>query len=101
MKNVFKQNDELLRFNCPGCGCAHAVQHGSDTGPNWGWNKSLTKPTLTPSVLVSYSGADAGKNGAPPATCHSFIVNGKIEFLGDCTHALAGQTVDLPEWGEL
>jgi hypothetical protein len=22
---------------------------------------------------------------------------GRIQFLGDCTHALAGQTVDLPE----
>jgi len=32
--------------------------------------------------------------------CHSFIRDGKIQFLGDCTHALAGQTVDLPELPE-
>lgn len=30
--------------------------------------------------------------------CHTFIRAGKIEFLGDCTHALAGQTVALPDW---
>lgn len=30
--------------------------------------------------------------------CHSFIKDGKIQFLGDCTHALANQTVDLPDW---
>lgn len=30
--------------------------------------------------------------------CHSFVRAGKIEFLGDCTHALAGQTVALPDW---
>jgi hypothetical protein len=23
---------------------------------------------------------------------------GQIEFLGDCTHALKGQTVALPDW---
>jgi hypothetical protein len=27
--------------------------------------------------------------------CHSFITDGKIEFLSDCTHSLAGQTVEL------
>lgn len=24
--------------------------------------------------------------------------DGRIQFLNDCTHALAGQTVDLPDW---
>ena len=30
--------------------------------------------------------------------CHTFVTDGRIQFLGDCTHALAGQTVDLPDW---
>ena len=30
--------------------------------------------------------------------CHSFVTNGRIQYLGDCTHKLAGQTVDLPDW---
>ncbi len=100
MKPVMRKNDELLRFKCPGCKTSHAVQHGSDFGPSWGWNGSLEKPTLTPSVLVTYPGADAGRDGAPPAVCHSFVTDGRIQFLGDCTHALAGQTVELPEWPE-
>lgn len=29
-------------------------------------------------------------------TCHSFVRDGQIEFLSDCTHALAGKTVSLP-----
>lgn len=29
--------------------------------------------------------------------CHTFITDGKVQFLSDCTHALAGQTLDLPE----
>lgn len=32
-----------------------------------------------------------------PAVCHSFVRDGRIQFLADCTHAMAGQTVDLPE----
>jgi hypothetical protein len=27
--------------------------------------------------------------------CHSFVREGKIEFLNDCTHEHAGQTLDL------
>ncbi|MNJ76318.1 hypothetical protein D3C77_735750 [compost metagenome] len=30
--------------------------------------------------------------------CHSFVTDGRSQYLTDCTHALAGQTVDLPEW---
>lgn len=29
--------------------------------------------------------------------CHSFIKDGMIQFLGDCTHELKGKTVKLPE----
>lgn len=96
MSAVAKQLDELVRFFCPGCNCHHHIQHGSDMGPNWGWNGSLEKPTFTPSVLVTYPGADAGQRGAPPAVCHSFVTDGRIQYMGDCTHHMAGQTVDLP-----
>lgn len=82
-------------FWCPGCDGAHAV----NVGPGgWGFNGNDERPTFTPSVLVRYDGADAGKDGAPPAVCHSFVTNGQIQFLGDCTHALAGQTVPLPDF---
>lgn len=100
MSHVIKQNDELLRFRCPGCSRAHGVQHGSDIGPNWTWNGSLERPTFTPSVLVTYDGADAGQASAPPSVCHSYVTDGRIQFLNDCTHVLVGQTVDLPPWNE-
>lgn len=57
--------------------------------PNaWAWNGALDSPPLEPSVLVS----DVGDN----VTCHSFIRQGRIEFLSACDHGLAGQTVELP-----
>lgn len=86
-----------LLFRCPGCAGLHQVAVGDGEGPRWGYNGNPERPTFTPSVMVTYPGADAGVDGAPPAICHSFVTDGRIQFLGDCTHALAGQTVDLPE----
>lgn len=87
-----------LMFWCPGCASAHQVRVGEGPGPRWGFNGDYDKPTFTPSVLVSYNGPDAGQNGAPPAICHSFVRDGQIQFLGDCTHGLSGQTMPLPAW---
>jgi hypothetical protein len=30
--------------------------------------------------------------------CHSFVSEGVIQFLDDCTHSLVGQSVELPPW---
>ena len=91
------QREELVFFACPGCKRTHAVNTGHDLQPVWSWNGSHDAPTFSPSVLVTYDGADAGAGGAPPARCHSFVRDGKIEFLNDCTHNLVGQTVDLED----
>jgi hypothetical protein len=85
-----------MLFECPGCDMLHAVYLESGQGANvpvWTWNSSMDKPTFRPSVLVTYPWGPERKE----CVCHSFITDGRIEFLPDCTHALAGQTVDLPE----
>lgn len=86
-----------LRFDCPGCEEPHVVP---TTGPRaWGWNGSYELPTLTPSILVRWKASDPSDPAAVALeqVCHSFVRDGKIQFLGDCTHKLANQTVDLPE----
>ncbi|KQP36709.1 DUF6527 family protein [Methylobacterium sp. Leaf100] len=89
-----------VMFWCPGCNGAHGLRVSTDASPGsrWGFNGDYDRPTFTPSVLVRYDGADAGQDGAPPAVCHAFVTDGQIQFLGDCTHALAGQTVPLPDF---
>jgi len=68
-------------------------------GPGrWGWNDSLDTPTFAPSIKVTYNGPDAGQGDAPPAVCHSFVTGGRIRFLEDSTHPLAGQAVNLPDF---
>jgi hypothetical protein len=72
-------------FLCPGCKTYHPFDL-----PRWTWNGSFDAPTFRPSLMVNASN--------PSSRCHSFVTDGKIQFLNDCWHGLAGQTVDLPDW---
>lgn len=65
----------------------------------WTFNGDYERPTFKPSILVKGTDWD-GKvpgQGITRTVCHSFVTDGRIQFLGDCTHSLAGQTVDLPD----
>lgn len=95
----------IIMFYCPGCKCHHGPRVES-VNP-WQWNGSLESPTFSPSILVrgTVSPTDneiarilAGEDIEPkPLVCHSFVRDGKIEYLSDCTHELAGQTVEIPD----
>ena len=99
------QEDVYIIFRCPGCNENHQIV----VGP-WTWNGDLDLPTFSPSLLlqgtqwpkneypVFYKSEHASVESGGETRCHSFVVNGRIQFLSDCTHSLVGQTVDLPEW---
>ncbi len=110
---------DMVAFWCPGCNSSHPIRVAPhQNAASWGYNGNPAAPTFTPSVLFrsghhipSQEGkrcwcdynrerVEAGKepSGFTCDVCHSFVTDGRIQFLGDCTHALAGQTVDLPEW---
>ena len=94
----------LVAFFCPGCGHKHAVWVSPGDHPTWGYNGNPESPTFTPSLRVYVPAMLPGEdwpNGKPEETlCHSFVKDGQIQFLADCAHKLAGQTVLLPEWPE-
>ena len=107
--------DEGLTYWCQGCKMPHGIKtKGSGA---WTWNGDVDKPIFGPSVLYQMD------RWTPPVTpenidqwraapweqvqvkhvCHTFIgcngaQPGQVIFLGDCTHELAGQTLDLPDW---
>lgn len=95
-----------LLFWCPGCNETHQVSVRDSGGSGWGFNGDYDRPTFTPSILVRYKRRItddeaerilAGEEiNLPDTVCHSFVTDGRIQFLEDCTHDLAGQTVDLP-----
>lgn len=108
----------VLTFWCPGCNERHAIscEAPGKNGARWSYNGNPDKPTFSPSVLVRsghYVDGDKAScwctyNAEHPdepdkfhcVICHSFVKDGRIQFLSDCTHPLAGQTVDLPDFPE-
>lgn len=99
------------RFFCPGCKEHHAVyskEANTNCQPQWDFNGDLNKPTFSPSLLYRTGHFVKGQPQPPNCRhckedadlgvctiCHSFMREGKIEFLSDCTHALAGKTVEM------
>lgn len=102
-RRVVTQDDKYLYTHfywwCVGCDEQHVwalKEQPSDYAvPEWEFDGNLESPTVSPSILTD------GSN--PAKRCHVFIKNGQIEYLGDCWHKLAGQTVpmvDVPKWLE-
>ena len=88
---------ERILFWCPGCDGAHAPSIAGN-GPHWSFNGDMDKPTFSPSILSTWDQYQG--EAMPPIkhVCHSFVNDGKIQFLADCTHRLANQTVDLKDF---
>lgn len=68
----------------------------------WSFDGNIEAPSFSPSMLIrwgrfvdpSYVDETPGESGI----CHYFLTAGRLQFCSDSTHALAGQTVDLPDW---
>jgi Family of unknown function (DUF6527) len=90
---------------CPGCDAHDGFglhrfgvvgDDGSEPDIKWTWNGSLDVPHFDPSYLCW-----TGDRDNPYTRCHSYLHEGRWQFLADSTHPLAGQTVDmvpLPAW---
>ena len=89
--------ESFLAHWCPGCGEIHIFTLTGPGGPVWAWNGDVEAPTCTPSMLVWPPEADAERVRLGRQRCHYFLREGHIQYLADCTHALAGQTIDLPD----
>jgi len=76
---------KLVGFLCPGCNTVHVVNVDTTSRPAWSFNGDLEHPTFYPSLLMNLAGL----------VCHSFVRNGLIAFMGDCSHDLKNKTVEL------
>lgn len=75
-------------FYCRGCESCHLFDS------RWQFNNDLSQPTFSPSLLVKYTIGDEQH------ICHSFVREGNMEYLSDCTHKFAGMTVPLLDESE-
>jgi hypothetical protein len=81
---------------CPGCQELHAiaVETPQRNGARWTFDGNAETPTFSPSVNISWGWPDQPQG---QGRCHYFVTKGKLLFCSDSTHALAGQTVPLPD----
>ena len=68
------------------------IQIEGSEGPTWHWNGDVYKPTFSPSILSRLVVGKERRN----IRNHVFVRGGMIQFLDDCSHQLAGQTINLP-----
>lgn len=81
------------QFWCEGCECYHGVWTTSANSNKaiWLFNGDMVKPTFNPSILVRFPYKDKMN------ICHSYVKEGKIQYLSDCTHKLASKTIELKD----
>lgn len=110
---------------CPACEEVHVYRTDNPAAdrPRWSFNGDVERPSFTPSMRISWGDYASGheyhkaNDGKPRGgICHYFIKTGQelaaaqpgrpgidpsksyIDYCGDSTHAMAGKTVDLPDW---
>lgn len=83
-----------LKFYCPACKAPHRIQ----AGPNgFYWNGDTQKPTVSPSIFFqTFKPCTLDDTKDVAYICHSWVADGKISFLPESTHTMAGQTHELP-----
>lgn len=100
LEGINTDGTKYYLIECPACG------HGHMFDSRWTFNGDFDKPTFRASMLSKFRHPKGYSNDNPAPkgwvgeyvyeVCHSFVTDGMIQFLGDCTHAMAGKTVELP-----
>jgi hypothetical protein len=114
-----KVYNDYVRINAP-CGHHHyiRIKEALPDYPEacvWGFNNDFENPTFSPSINETTGDLIPNFNegvyqGTPENfaewrehmrksayRCHFIVTGGRIHYCGDCTHNLAGQTLDLLE----
>lgn len=86
---------------CPACESMHAfaIDGKNWNGAQWTWDGNVEAPTFTPSMNITINppGHPHYQADVETSRCHYFLRAGVLEYLGDCTHALANQKINLPD----
>lgn len=114
-KVIHNDRGTSMLFYCAGCDMQHVVHLTEPGYPSWSFNGDNEKPTFEPSILVSWDQRSKENRmardlfkaqvGREPTmdelpydvhnVCHSFVRDGMIQYLSDCTHRLANNTLPL------
>ncbi len=96
MAKLEKNIVEYYHFYCPGCKHLHTYAINSD-GTGWNFNGNMANPSFSPSLLntVPIKNEATGVYKTDKERCHLILMDGKINYCPDCTHELAGKSIDM------
>lgn len=77
---------------CPACEEMHPLPYKQ----GWTWDGNLETPTFTPSFKHDWYWGEERKH----LICHYIMTAGKVSYCSDCTHSMAGQTIEMPDLPE-
>jgi hypothetical protein len=83
-------------FFCSGCNHYHTYftkEAGLPNKATWQFDNNIERPTFTPSLLNT---TEFNDKKTAKKICHLFVTDGMVQYLNDCTHKFAGQTIELP-----
>lgn len=80
---LWQVKEIFLHFYCPGCLCLHEARIDATPGAV-AWTGTVMKPTFHPSIR------SRGRK-----TCRVFVTSGKLQYLAECDHIYAGQTIEM------
>lgn len=102
VSSKLRRSTEGYSWWCPACEEMHPLPD------RWTFDGNLESPTFSPSfrhtgkqttkVNGEWTGEwvrDANGN-AVDWCCHYIVTAGQVAYCGDCTHAMAGQTIPMP-----
>jgi hypothetical protein len=75
---------------CSGCAAPHRLEIGArmPSGQRLGFDGDIYRPSFEPEIVHE----DGDR------VCRYLLRGGRLHFAADCTHALAGQSVELPDF---
>lgn len=102
VSSKLRRSTDGYTWYCPACDEPHPLPDG------WSFDGNLEQPTFSPSFRHSgkqriiVNGLWTGEwlrndnNEALDWVCHYIVTAGQVAYCGDCTHAMAGQTIPMP-----
>lgn len=80
---------------CPACRELHNFSTLKRNSSNalWEFNNDFMRPSFVPSMNIR---ADFALEDGGPDVCHYFLQDGRLSYLGDCTHAFRNCVITLP-----
>lgn len=103
VKTHFDQRNDYgghIAHWCSACRQLHefAVDRPFRNGARWSFSGPADAPTFTPSMNIRIGPyPDSSKKAGQIEVCHYLVNHGRIQYLADCTHAMAGQTIEMPD----